>query len=160
MNVLYFLDSEYIFFIMWGWDTNSLIFNIFLLIFHLILYTMEYNLLLWILNFLIVLFMVLRDDTINQTMLVHIDLMKLIPKYYPGYFIKNVVDQIDCSEANRVFVDSPGEFAYPRELLFRLILMSVFDGRLSSREIERRTQTGIGYMYLAGMQHPSYCTIL
>lgn len=92
MNVLYFLDSEYIFFIMWGWDTNSLIFNIFLLIFHLILYTMEYNLLLWILNFLIVLFMVLRDDTINQTMLVPMDLRKLIPKDHPCYFIKNVVD--------------------------------------------------------------------
>ena len=38
--------------------------------------------------------------------------------------------------------------------------MSVFDGGLSSREIERRTQTDVGYMYLAGMQHPSYRTIL
>ena len=38
--------------------------------------------------------------------------------------------------------------------------MNVFDGGLSSREIERRTQTDIGYMYLAGMQHPSYRTIL
>ena len=38
--------------------------------------------------------------------------------------------------------------------------MSVFDGGLSLREIERRTQTNIDYMYLAGMQHPSYRTIL
>lgn len=51
-------------------------------------------------------------------------------------------------------LDTPGEFAYPRELLLRLVLMSVFDGGLSSREIERRTQTDVGYMYLAGMQHP------
>ena len=109
---------------------------------------------------MVVLFMVLRDDTINQTMLVPMDLRKLIPKDHPCYFIKNVVDQIDCSEANREFADSPGEFAYPRELLLRLVLMSVFDGGLSSREIERRTQTDIGYMYLAGMQHPSYRTIL
>ena len=90
---------------------------------------------------MVVLFMVLRDDTINQTMLVPMDLRKLIPKDHPCYFIKNVVDQIDCSEANREFADSPGEFAYPRELLLRLVLMSVFDGGLSSREIERRTQT-------------------
>lgn len=109
---------------------------------------------------MVLLFMVLRDDTINQTMLVPMDLRKLIPKDHPCYFIKNVVDQIDCSEANREFADSPGEFAYPRELLLRLVLMSVFDGGLSSREIERRTQTDIGYMYLAGMQHPSYRTIL
>jgi len=38
--------------------------------------------------------------------------------------------------------------------------MSVFDGGLSSREIERKTKTDISYMYLAGMQNPSYRTIL
>lgn len=58
-----------------------------------------------------------------------------------------------------MFADKPGEFAYPRELLFRLILMSIFDGGLSSHEIERKTRTDIAYMYLAGMQHPSYRTI-
>lgn len=120
---------------------------------------MKYNLLLCRLIFVVVLFMVLRDDTINQTMLVPMDLRNLIPEDHPCYFIKNVVDQIDCSQANRVFADKPGEFAYPRELLLRLILMSVFDGGLSSREIERKTRTGIAYMYLAGMQHPSYRTI-
>ena len=120
---------------------------------------MKYNLLLCRLIFVVVLFMVLRDDTINQTMLVPMDLRNLIPEDHPCYFIKNVVDQIDCSQANRVFADKPGEFAYPRELLFRLILMSVFDGGLSSREIERKTRTDIAYMYLAGMQHPSYRTI-
>lgn len=120
---------------------------------------MKYNLLLCRLIFVVVLFMVLRDDTINQTMLVPMDLRNLIPEDHPCYFIKNVVDQIDCSQANRVFADRPGEFAYPRELLLRLILMSVFDGGLSSREIERKTRTDIAYMYLAGMQHPSYRTI-
>ena len=103
--------------------------------------------------------MVLRDDTINQTMLVPMDLRNLIPEDHLCYFIKNVVDQFDCSQVNRVFADKPGEFAYPRELLFRLILMSVFDGGLSSHEIERKTRTDIAYMYLAGMQHPSYRTI-
>ena len=120
---------------------------------------MKYNLLLCRLIFVVALFMVLRDDTINQTMLVPMDLRNLIPEDHPCYFIKNVVDQIDCSQANRVFADKPGEFAYPRELLLRLILMSVFDGGLSSREIERKTRTDIAYMYLAGMQHPSYRTI-
>ena len=92
-------------------------------------------------------------------MLVPMDLRNLIPEDHLCYFIKNVVDQFDCSQVNRVFADKPGEFAYPRELLFRLILMSVFDGGLSSHEIERKTRTDIAYMYLAGMQHPSYRTI-
>ena len=40
-------------------------------------------------------------------------------------FIKNVADNIDCSETNREFADTPGEFAYPCELLLRLVLISV-----------------------------------
>ena len=109
---------------------------------------------------MVVLFMVLRDDTINQAMLVPMDLRELLPKDHPCYFIKNVANQIDCSGANREFAGTPGEFAYPRELLLRLVLMSVFDGGLSSREVERRTKTDVSYMYLAGMQQPSYRTIL
>lgn len=104
--------------------------------------------------------MVLRYDIINQTMLIPMDLRKLIPKDHPRYFIKNLVNQIDCSEANCEFADSPSEFAYPRELLLRLVLMRVFDGGLSSKEIELRTQINIGYMYLTGMCHPCYRTIL
>ena len=103
--------------------------------------------------------MVLKDDNINQSMLVPLDLRNLIPKDHPCYFIKNVVDLIDCSKANQEFRGTPGEFAYPRELLLRLILMSVFDGGLSSREIERKTRTDIAYMYLAAMEKPSYRTI-
>ena len=53
---------------------------------------------------------------------------------------------------NREFIDTPGEAAYPREMLFRLILMSVFDGGLSSREIKRRTRTDVAHMYLAGIK--------
>ena len=108
---------------------------------------------------MVVLFMVLKDDNINQTMLVPMDLRNLIPEDHPCYFIKNVVDLIDCSKANKEFRGTPGEFAYPRELLLRLILMSVFDGGLSSREIERKTRTDIAYMYLAAMEKPSYRTI-
>ena len=120
---------------------------------------MKYNLLLVLLIFMVVLFMVLKDDTINQSMLVPIDLRELIPDDHPCYFIQNVVDQIDCSHANRKFRGNPGEAAYPREMLLRLVLMSVFDGGLSSREIERRTKTDISYMYLAGMQRPNFRTI-
>lgn len=59
---------------------------------------MKYNLLLCRLIFVVGLFMVLRDYTINQTMLVPMDLRNLIPEDHPCYFIKNVVDQIDCSK--------------------------------------------------------------
>ena len=42
------------------------------------------------------------------------DLRNLIPGDHPCYFIKNVVDLVDCSKANHEFRGTPGEFAYPR----------------------------------------------
>ena len=74
---------------------------------------------------MVVLYRVLKDDTINQTMLIPMDLRNMIPEDHPCYFIKNVVEKIDCFQANREFVDTAGEFAYPREILLRLVLMSV-----------------------------------
>ena len=65
-------------------------------------------------------------------MLVPMDLRNLIHEDRPCYFIKNVVDLVDCSKANWKILWKPGEFACPRELLLKLILMSVFDGGLSS----------------------------
>ena len=47
--------------------------------------------------------MVLKDDNINQTMLVPMDLRNLIHEDYPCYFIKNVVDLVDCSKVNQEF---------------------------------------------------------
>ena len=49
---------------------------------------------------MVVLFVVLKDDNINRSMLL-LDLRNLIPKDHPRYFIKNVVDLIDCSKEIR-----------------------------------------------------------
>ena len=99
--------------------------------------------------------MVLKDYNIYQGMLSE-KLRNFIPKEHQYYFIKNVVDLIDCSKANQEFRGTPGEFAYPRELLLRFILISIFDGGLFSREIGRKTGIDIAYMYLAVMENLSY----
>ena len=39
------------------------------------------------------------------------DLRNLIPEGHPCYFIKNMVDLIDCSKVNPEFRGTPGEFA-------------------------------------------------
>ncbi len=43
-------------------------------------------------------------------------------------------------------------------MLFRVTLMGVFDGGLSSRGLEEQVNTNIAYMYLAGMQKPDFRT--
>lgn len=102
--------------------------------------------------------MVLRDDTINQQLLIPLDLRDLIPKDHPCYFIKNVVDTMDFNEIHKKFEGKPGESAYSRAMLLRVVLMSAFDGGLSSRDIEEQVNINIAYMYLAGMQKPDFRT--
>ena len=62
---------------------------------------------------MVILFMVLKDNNVNQTMLV-LDLLNLILEGHSYYFIKNVVDLVDCSKANHEFRGTRGEFDYPR----------------------------------------------
>ena len=102
--------------------------------------------------------MVLRDDTINQQLLIPLDLRDLIPKDHPCYFIKNVVDTMDFTEVHKKFEGKPGESAYSRAMLLRVTLMGAFDGGLSSRDLEEQVNTNIAYMYLAGMQKPDFRT--
>ena len=98
--------------------------------------------------------MVLRYDTINQQLLIPLDLRDLIPKDHPCYFIKNVIDTMDFTEVHKKFEGKPGESAYSRAMLLRVTLM--VDGGLSSRDLEEQVNTNIAYMYLAGMQKPDF----
>ena len=45
--------------------------------------------------------MVLIDYTINQQLLISLDLRDLISKDHPCYFIKNVVDTMDFTEVHK-----------------------------------------------------------
>ena len=68
-----------------------------------------------------------------------------------------MVDQIDCSEANKEFRDKPGEPAYPREMLLRIGLDECYLMVDCLLLIERRTRTDIFLICtLAGMQKPVY----
>ena len=100
--------------------------------------------------------MVLKEDNAQINLE---DLNNSIPEDHLCYFIENVVEQVNCSEEDSAFVDINSETGYPCKLLLRLILMSIFDGGLSSREIERKTNTDAVYMYLARLKNPCFKTI-
>lgn len=42
--------------------------------------------------------MVLKDDTINQQLLVPLDLRDIIPEDHPCYLIEKIVDRMDLSD--------------------------------------------------------------
>ena len=58
-----------------------------------------------------------------------------------------MVDLIDCSKANQEFRGNPGEFAYPRELLLRLILMSVSMEDSLQEKLKENTYRHCIYVY-------------
>ena len=46
-----------------------------------------------------------------------------------------------------------------REILLGIVLRGAIDGGLSGREVGRRVQTDLSYMYLTGMEKPNFRTI-
>ena len=92
--------------------------------------------------------MVLKDDTINQQLLVPMNLRDWFFDDHPCYLVLNVVDRGDFTDVDDKYRFNPGAYVYSSKMLLRLILMSFFDGGLSGRELERRSKTDVGYMLL------------
>ena len=57
---------------------------------------------------MVVLFMVLREDTTNQTLLLPTDIRKLIPENHVCFFIAKLVDSIDFSDIDSKYKNTPG----------------------------------------------------
>ena len=74
------------------------------------------------------------------------------------FYKKTLSTQWISQKSIKKFEGKPGESAYFRVMLFRVTLMGVFDGGLSSRGLEEQVNTNIAYMYLAGMQKPDFRT--
>lgn len=75
------------------------------------------------------------------------------------FLVENVLEQIDFEKYNSKFFKTPGQKAYDREILLGIVLKGAIDGGLSGREVGRRVQTDLSYMYLTGMEKPNFRTI-
>ena len=108
---------------------------------------------------MVLLFMVLREDTIGQTFLLPTDIRTLIPEDHVCFFIEKLVNCVDFSEIDFQYVDTPGQKAYPAAMLVRIILLGTIYSIHSSRKLERIVRENIVFMYLAGFQTPVFSTI-
>jgi len=111
------------------------------------------------LNLLVLLFMVLREDSIGQTFLLPKDIKELIPEDHVCFFIEKLVNCVDFSEIDFQYVDTPGQKAYPAAMLVRIIILGTIYSIHSSRKLERIVRENIVFMYLAGFQTPVFSTI-
>ena len=109
--------------------------------------------------FIVLLFIVLEEDTIGKTFLLPTDIRTLIPEDHVCFFIEKLVNCVDFSEIDFQYVDTPGQKAYPAAMLVRIIILGRIYSIHSSRKLERIVRENIVFMCLAGFQTPVFSTI-
>jgi len=103
--------------------------------------------------------MAIRDDKMGQSWLLPPDISDLIPVDHICYLVVAIVNSIDLSEVEKKYRFTPGNPAYPRRMLLRLVIMASIDAVWSSRKIAKLAQENVVYMYLTGNEKPDFRTI-
>ena len=66
--------------------------------------------------------MVLKEDNIDQTFLLPLDIRTMIPdNHVCFFFIRRLVDCVDFSDIDSEYKNTPGQKAYPAALMLRLL---------------------------------------
>ena len=103
--------------------------------------------------------MAIRDDKMGQSWLLPLDISELIPVDHICYLVIAIVNSIDVSEIEKKYRFKPGNPAYPRRMLLRLLVQAAIDGVWSSRKIDKLAHENVVYMYLAGNEKPDFRTL-
>jgi len=103
--------------------------------------------------------MTMRDDKMGQTWLLPVSLLDLIPEDHICHFVADVVNSMDMSEIEERYKFTPGNPAYSRRVLLRLVIMASVDAVWSSRNIAKLARENVVYIYLAGNDKPDFRTI-
>ena len=103
--------------------------------------------------------MVLKEDNIDQTFLLPLDIRTLIPDNHVCFFIRRLVDCVDFSDIDSEYENTPGQKAYPAALMLRLIVLGMIYSIHSSRKLEAITRENVVFMYMAGFETPVFSTI-
>ena len=103
--------------------------------------------------------MAIRDDKMGQSWLLPPDISELISVDHICYLVIAIVNGIDVREIEEKYRFKPGNSAYPRRMLLRLLVQAAIDGVWSSRKINKLAHESVVYMYLAGNEKPDFRTL-
>ena len=103
--------------------------------------------------------MVMRPNKLGQFWLLPPGINELVPKDHICNLVVAVVEGVDVSEIEKKYRSKPGNPAYPRQMLLRLMIQVSIDGVWSSRKIERLTRENVMYIYLSGNEKPDFRTL-
>jgi transposase len=103
--------------------------------------------------------MAVRSDKMGQSWLLPPAISDLIPVDHICYLVIAIVKGIDVSEVEQEYRSGPGNPAYSRRMLLRLVIMASVDAVWSSRKIAKLAHENVVYMYLTGNEKPDFRTI-
>jgi transposase len=103
--------------------------------------------------------MAIREDKMGQSWLFPPCIKEFIPENHICNLVAAVVACIDVSGVEKRYRSGPGNTAYPRRMLLRLLVQAAIDGAWSSRRIDKLAHENVVYMYLAGNEKPDFRTL-
>lgn len=103
--------------------------------------------------------MAVREDKIGQSWLFPPCITDFISEDHICNLVVAVVDNIDVSDIEKKYRSQPGNSAYPRRMLLRLLVQAGIDSVWSSRNVDKLAHENVIYMYLAGNEKPDFRTL-
>jgi transposase len=91
----------------------------------------------------------------NQRQLFPSNIFDLLPDEHECYLYKDIFQQLDTSSMESKF-SRKGQNAYHPRLIVSILIYSYSHGVFSSRQIEKRCNEDLSFMYIAGMNCPNF----
>lgn len=89
-----------------------------------------------------------RPDEFNQRLLFPTNIFDLLPNGHECYVYADILKQLDTSELEKAY--SPiGQRAYHPQSVVSILIYAYSQGVFSSREIEKRCNEDLSFMYIA-----------
>jgi transposase len=92
---------------------------------------------------------------LNAELLSPSNIFDLLPDDHECFVYSDLFDQLDTTAIEKLYSDK-GQHAYHPRLIVSILIYAYSRGTFSSREIERRCQEDLSFMYIAQMGCPNF----
>ncbi len=96
-----------------------------------------------------------RPDEFNQRLLFPTNIFDLLPSDHECYLYADILKQLDTSELEKMY-SKLGQRAYHPRSIISILVYAYSQGVFSSREIEKKCNEDLAFMYIAEINCPNF----
>ena len=97
----------------------------------------------------------IRPEKFNQRLLFPTNVFDLLPSDHECYLYADILKQLDTSELEKTY-SQVGQRAYHPKSIVSILIYAYSQGVFSSREIEKRCNEDLSFMFIAEMNCPNF----